>query len=198
MKKQSAEEIDTVSGATYSSKGLIEATQNALKEAAGDERILYRKSTASESTDTTEEKQAFLDAGRFHDLKDGICTGTADAFRGDVEVQVTVENQKVTDISILSYCDTEEYFFRAAPYVIGQMKEEQSLNIDALSGATYSSNGIIHATANALEIPEDEYAPRPGRDLAHKQKEHGHIVKHTIESQEQYEEKVKEYEDAQN
>ena len=37
MKKQSTEEIDTVSGATYSSKGLIEATQNALKEAAGDE-----------------------------------------------------------------------------------------------------------------------------------------------------------------
>ena len=106
-------------------------------------------------------------------------------------MQVTVENQKVTDISILSYCDTEEYFFRAAPYVIGQMKEEQSLNIDALSGATYSSNGIIHATANALEIPEDEYAPRPGRDLAHKQKEHGHIVKHTIESQEQYEEQLR-------
>lgn len=176
---------------------MIEATQNALKEAAGDENTV-QENTASESTDTTEEKQAFLDAGRFHDLKDGICTGTADAFRGDVEVQVTVENQKVTDISILSYCDTEEYFFRAAPYVIGQMKEEQSLNIDALSGATYSSNGIIHATANALEIPEDEYAPRPGRDLAHKQKEHGHIVKHMIESQEQYEEKVKEYEDAQN
>ena len=40
MKKQSAEEIDTVSGATYSSKGLIEATQNALKEAAGDENTV--------------------------------------------------------------------------------------------------------------------------------------------------------------
>ena len=92
---------------------MIEATQNALKEAAGDENTV-QENTASESTDTTEEKQAFLDAGRFHDLKDGICTGTADAFRGDVEVQVTVENQKVTDISILSYCDTEEYFFRAA------------------------------------------------------------------------------------
>ena len=197
MKKQSTEEIDTVSGATYSSKGLIEATQNALKEAAGDENTV-QENTASESTDTTEEKQAFLDAGRFHDLKDGIYTGTADAFRGDVEVQVTVENQKVTDISILSYCDTEEYFFRAAPYVIGQMKEEQSLNIDALSGATYSSNGIIHATANALEIPEDEYAPRPGRDLKNKQKDHGHIVQHTIENWEQYEEKVKEYEDVQN
>ena len=217
LEKQSAEEIDTVSGATYSSKGLIEAAQNALKEAdqektdepdentasisaAGDENSKNetQENTASESTDTTEEKQAFLDAGRFHDLKDGIYTGTADAFRGDVEVQVTVENQKVTDISILSYCDTEEYFFRAAPYVIEQMKEEQSLNIDALSGATYSSNGIIHATANALEIPEDEYAPRPGRDLKNKQKDHGHIVQHTIENREQYEEKVKEYEDVQN
>ena len=168
--------------------------------AAGDENSKNetQENTASESTDTTEEKQAFLDAGRFHDLKDGIYTGTADAFRGDVEVQVTVENQKVTDISILSYCDTEEYFFRAAPYVIEQMKEEQSLNIDALSGATYSSNGIIHATANALEIPEDEYAPRPGRDLKNKQKDHGHIVQHTIENREQYEEKVKEYEDVQN
>ena len=62
MKKQSAEEIDTVSGATYSSKGLIEATQNALKEAAGDENTV-QENTASESTDTTEEKQAFLDAG---------------------------------------------------------------------------------------------------------------------------------------
>mgnify|MGYP000196465215 CR=1 FL=1 len=195
--KQSAEEIDTVSGATYSSKGLIEATQNALKEAAGDENTV-QENTASESTDTTEEKQAFLDAGRFHDLKDGICTGTADAFRGDVEVQVTVgkpESDRHLHPFLLRH---RGILFPCSALRDRQMKEEQSLNIDALSGATYSSNGIIHATANALEIPEDEYAPRPGRDLAHKQKEHGHIVKHTIESQEQYEEKVKEYEDAQN
>ena len=61
-------------------------------------------------------------------------------------------------------------FFKAAPVVIEEMKEEQSLNIDAVSGATYSSNGIIHAVANALEIPEDQYAERPGRNLAAKKK----------------------------
>lgn len=110
-----------------------------------------------------------------------------------MEVQVTVEKQKVTDISILSYCDTEEYFFRAAPAVIEQMKAEQSLNVDAVSGATYSSNGVIHAVANALEIPEDQYAPRPGRNLTAKKKNHGHIVKHEITSQEEYEEKVEKY-----
>lgn len=178
-------DVDTVSGATYSSNGLIEAVNKAL----GNEEGEGKKPEQEES----EDKQSFIEAGRFQNLTDGIYTGSADAFRGDVEVQVTVEKQKVTDISILSYCDTEEYFFKAAPAVIEQMKAEQSLNVDAVSGATYSSNGVIHAVANALEIPEDQYAPRPGRNLTAKKKNHGHIVKHEITSQEEYEEKVEKY-----
>lgn len=178
-------DVDAVSGATYSSNGLIEAVNKALGNDEGE-----GKKTEQEES---EDKQSFIEAGRFQNLTDGIYTGSADAFRGDVEVQVTVEKQKVTDISILSYCDTEEYFFRAAPAVIEQMKAEQSLNVDAVSGATYSSNGVIHAVANALEIPEDQYAPRPGRNLTAKKKNHGHIVKHEITSQEEYEEKVEKY-----
>lgn len=178
-------DVDAVSGATYSSNGLIEAVNKALGNDEGE----GKKPEQEES----EDKQSFIEAGRFQNLTDGIYTGSADAFRGDVEVQVTVEKQKVTDISILSYCDTEEYFFRAAPTVIEQMKAEQSLNVDAVSGATYSSNGVIHAVANALEIPEDQYAPRPGRNLTAKKKNHGHIVKHEITSQEEYEEKVEKY-----
>ena len=178
-------DVDAVSGATYSSNGLIEAVNKALGNDEGE----GKKPEQEES----EDKQSFIEAGRFQNQTDGIYTGSADAFRGDVEVQVTVEKQKVTDISILSYCDTEEYFFRAAPAVIEQMKAEQSLNVDAVSGATYSSNGVIHAVANALEIPEDQYAPRPGRNLTAKKKNHGHIVKHEITSQEEYEEKVEKY-----
>ena len=178
-------DVDAVSGATYSSNGLIEAVNKALGNDEGE----GKKPEQEES----EDKQSFIEAGRFQNLTDGIYTGSADAFRGDVEVQVTVEKQKVTDISILSYCDTEEYFFRAAPAVIEQMKAEQSLNVDAVSGATYSSNGVIHAVANALEIPEDQYAPRPGRNQTAKKKNHGHIVKHEITSQEEYEEKVEKY-----
>lgn len=178
-------DVDAVSRATYSSNGLIEAVNKALGNDEGE----GKKPEQEES----EDKQSFIEAGRFQNLTDGIYTGSADAFRGDVEVQVTVEKQKVTDISILSYCDTEEYFFRAAPAVIEQMKAEQSLNVDAVSGATYSSNGVIHAVANALEIPEDQYAPRPGRNLTAKKKNHGHIVKHEITSQEEYEEKVEKY-----
>ena len=172
-------EIDTVSGATFSSKGVLDAVKNAMNQ----------KDDESEQ----EQKEEFLEAGRFRNLKDGVYTGSADAFRGDVEVQVTVENQKVKDIAILSYCDTEEYFFKAAPAVIEEIKMEQSLNVDAVSGATYSSNGIIQAVAIALEIPEDQYEPREGRNLKAKGKQHGHIVRHYISSQDEYEEKVNKY-----
>lgn len=172
-------EIDTVSGATCSSKGVLDAVKSALNQ----------KDDESEQ----EQKEEFLESGRFRNLKDGVYTGSADAFRGDVEVQVTVENQKVKDIAIISYCDTEEYFFKAAPAVIEEIKTEQSLNVDAVSGATYSSNGIIQAVANALEIPEDQYEPRVGRNLKAKGKQHGHIVKHYISSQDEYEEKVNKY-----
>ena len=178
IQMQSAE-IDSVSGATYSSEGVLEAIKSALDQKGGKPE--------------QEKKEEFLEAGRFRNLKDGVYTGSADAFRGDVEVQVTVENQKVNEISIISYCDTEEYFFRAAPVVIKEMKMEQSLNVDAVSGATYSSNGIIQAVANALEVPKDQYEQREGRNLKEKGKQHGHIVRHYISSQEEYEDKVKEY-----
>lgn len=172
-------EIDTVSGATFSSEGALDAVKCALNQ--NDDEL------------EQEQKDEFLEAGRFRNMKDGVYTGSADAFRGDVEVQVTVEDQKVKDIDILSYCDTEEYFFKAAPTVIEEIKTEQSLNVDAVSGATYSSNGIIQAVANALEVPEDQYEPREGRNLKAKGKQHGHIVRHYISSQDEYEDKVKKY-----
>ena len=80
---------DTVSGATYSSKGLIQAVQNALKEAG------ISETAENGSDDKAADKAEFISAGRFRNLVDGVYTGSADAFRGDVEVQVTVENQQV-------------------------------------------------------------------------------------------------------
>ena len=114
-------------------------------------------------------------------------------------VSVKVEQGAITGLTIENAEDDQTYLDRAKSGIFSEILEKQSAEeIDTVSGATYSSNGIIHATANALEIPEDEYAPRPGRDMKNKQKDHGHIVQHIIENWEQYEEKVKEYEDVQN
>ena len=77
-------------------------------------------------------------------------------------MQVTVAEDKITDITILSAEDEEEYLSRAK-WVIPAILEGQSPNVDAVSGATYSSTGILNAVklalAKAAIAPAEEAAP---------------------------------------
>ncbi len=82
--------------------------------------------------------------------EDGVYTGTGKGFRGDTEVQVTVEGGYITDITVLSYQDDSEFFHKAQAAVASAILSGQSLEVDAASGATYSSNSIIEAVADAL------------------------------------------------
>jgi len=65
-------------------------------------------------------------------------------------VQVTISNDVVTNVKILSYKDDKQFFNTAYPVVISEIMQAQSSSVDAVSGATYSSNGIISAVADAL------------------------------------------------
>ena len=125
--------------------------------------------------------------------KDGTYEGSGTGFGGTIRVRVTISGGKIAAIDILEASGETASYFASAQGVISRMIAGNTPNVDAVSGATYSSNGVIHAVANALEIPEDQYAPRPGRNLTAKKKNHGHIVKHEITSQEEYEEKVEKY-----
>ena len=64
-------------------------------------------------------------------------------------MQVTVAEDQITDITLLSAEDEEEYLSRAKQ-VIPAILEEQSPNVDAVSGATYSSTGILNAVKLVL------------------------------------------------
>ncbi|EWM54229.1 FMN-binding protein [Ruminococcus flavefaciens] len=81
-----------------------------------------------------------------------ICCSCAccSGFRGETKVTVTVENGEITDISIDSYKDDQQFFSRAENSVISEILGFQSVDVDAVSGATFSSNGIKEAVANAL------------------------------------------------
>lgn len=184
---QQSTDVDVVSGATKSCRGILTAVNDALgiTQTPGD--------AAEDPAQAEKERLERLEAGRLHDLADGQYTGSAEAFRGEVEVLVTVEGQRVTDISIVSYYDHEPYFFQAAPFVIDGIVAEQSLNVDVYTGATYSSNGIIKAVANALSLGEDAYSLAPEKPRAHKDKEQTHVMQKFIESPEQYEAKVEKY-----
>lgn len=82
-------------------------------------------------------------------LADGVYTGSGQGFKGTITVEVTVEGGAVTDITVVSHQDTPSYFDWALP-ILDQMQEEQSLEVDAVTGATYSSAGLLAAVQDAL------------------------------------------------
>lgn len=85
---------------------------------------------------------------------DGIYEGEADGYGGTVIVQVSIENDTLKELNIISAEKEDKAYFDAAIAVIDSILEKQSTDVDTVSGATFSSNGIIHATENALRKAE--------------------------------------------
>ena len=83
---------------------------------------------------------------------DGVYTGTGTGFRGETSVIVTVSGGKITDITVNSYQDDDRFFNSASYGVISSIISGQTTEVDTVSGATFSSNGIIEAVSNALGI----------------------------------------------
>ena len=152
--------VDVVSGATYSSKGILAAIQNALTG----ERV------DTQTASTTEKKPINKEQFKEPDgYKDGTYTGSARGFGGNVSVRVTIKNGKIANIAIISSANETPSYFAKAKAVISRIIKSQTPNVDTVSGATYSSNGIINATKVALkkaagdssssETPQQEEQP---------------------------------------
>ena len=197
ISSQSAE-VDAVSGATYSSKGLIEAAAKALEKAdLNNTSVLqYDNSIASEEPDNTENSAADGSSdpkGSLEHLEDGIYEGVGIGFRGEITVSVEVTEGKIEKVRIISYYDNEEYLFHAAPSVIEAVKEGRELQADAVTGATYSSNGLIRAIANALNIDENCFTILEERPRREKNKNMHHQILKYVESDEEYLELTEKY-----
>lgn len=132
--------VDVVSGATYSSKGLLEAVANAL---SGNQSI--SKVTAPKT---------ILEEEEYSDLADGAYTGSSTGFGGKIKAQVTIKEGKITDIKILEAAGEGATYLAKASGLIRSMKAAQNTNVDVVSGATYTSNGLIKAVRNALAKAE--------------------------------------------
>ena len=147
-------EVDAVSEATYTSRGILGAVQNALTgDVVNNPLPPQPKPAAPLVVEEFTAPSIYLD---------GIYTAEAMGFEGQITVQVTVAEDKITDITLLSAEDEEEYLSRAKQ-VIPAILEGQSPNVDAVSGATYSSTGILNAVklalAKAAVAPAEEAAP---------------------------------------
>lgn len=86
--------------------------------------------------------------------KDGTFTGTANGYSGPITVAVTISGDKITGISLVSYVDDEDYISDAKK-VITRIVASNSTDVSTVSGATYSSGGIIDAVEAALKSAEN-------------------------------------------
>ena len=121
----------------------INSSEKAV-EASGDK-------ASTNSSDASSDSQAIDEDSISGAYKDGECFGKASAYNGNVEVKVTISGGKITAIDIVKTKDDEEYFFDAQKKVIPEILEKQSTDVDAVAGATTSSEGICHAVEKALE-----------------------------------------------
>lgn len=82
---------------------------------------------------------------------DGTYQGSAQGFGGTVTVEVTIENGNIAGIEVVSADGEDAAYYNMAIDVLDSIIETQSADdIDVVSGATYTSNGIIGAAREAL------------------------------------------------
>lgn len=105
------------------------------------------KAPAAQETDSAQPS-----ASAHRTYADGVYTGTGNGYRGAIQVQVTVENGMISDVTVLSYADDRQYFSRAQSSLIDAILKAQGVEVSAVSGATFSSNGILEAVADALNV----------------------------------------------
>lgn len=141
-------DVDVVSGATYSSNGIIGAVKNAL---FGTESNNATAANAGNAAGSAPSVSKVSESGTW---KDGTYTGSGKGFGGTISVKVTVEDGKISAIDVTSASGETASYFSKAKGIIPKMISGQTTNVDAASGATYSSNGIITAVRNALSKAE--------------------------------------------
>ena len=147
--------VDTVSGATYSSVGIIEAVRDALRQAGVTEEV-------DETTNGKENETKPNDpSGKDDDIitgmipyKDGVYFGVGEGFSGDMTVAVVIQDKTIKAV-VITESEDDEAFLNRAKAVTEKILKKQSADIDVVSGATFSSNGIIEAVKDAL-VKADE------------------------------------------
>lgn len=82
--------------------------------------------------------------------RDGTFTGTGEGYYGPVTVSVTISQDVITAVAVNSYLDDDDYFGDAQAGVVPAILSRQSPEVSAVSGATYSSRGIMAAVRDAL------------------------------------------------
>lgn len=143
--------VDTVSGATYSSVGIIQAVRDALSQAAVNGTSDTSQNNNNNNSSSDDNNSTVTGTVPY---KEGIYYGTADGYSGDVSVAVVIQEKTIKAILITESSDDEAFFNRAMDVVKKVIRTQKTDDVDTVSGATYSSKGLLNAIKNALKQAE--------------------------------------------
>ena len=142
LEKQNTEMLSALEEAAKNQEAAIAQAKSDAKDNAAKED--------AEETDTEEESD---DSENVY--KDGTYTGSAQGFGGAITVQVTLANDEITDIQVTSAPGEDSAYLSQGEGVISSIISAQSTDVDTVSGATFSSTGIINAVVDALGKAEN-------------------------------------------
>lgn len=165
-----AEEITALTDRVAALESQQEEMLTALQDAAAAQEEAQAKAAAAAEADAEEEESSSdADASDSEDAdsegsdsedgdyyyKDGTYTGDAQGYGGNIQVQITLKADELTDIQILSASGEDSAYLSQAESVISSILSAQSTDVDTVSGATFSSTGIINAVIDALGKAEN-------------------------------------------
>lgn len=90
-------------------------------------------------------------SGSMDTWQDGTYEGEAEGFGGIIRVSVDILNGRISEVSIMSSDGETPEYMNNARRLLQEICEKQTTHIDVVSGATFSSNGILNAVKNALD-----------------------------------------------
>ena len=152
LEKQQEEIFSAIEEA---SKAQEEAKKKA-EEAEAEARTQEDAKKDAETTDATEGADEAAESEENLAYKNGTYTGDGQGFGGNIQVQVTLENDTITDIQVVSAPGEDSAYLSQGQGVISTILASQSTDVDAISGATFSSTGIINAVNDALGKAENQ------------------------------------------
>lgn len=150
--------IEEAAKAQEEAKKKAEEEAKNKKDSAAKEEADAADKAAENQADADSEADSSDEAEESEDLayKNGTYTGDGQGFGGNIQVQVTLENDTITDIQVVSAPGEDSAYLSQGQGVISTILAAQSTDVDTISGATFSSTGIINAVNDALGKAENQ------------------------------------------
>ncbi len=148
--KQSVEGIDNVSGATLSCNAIKDAVKDCISQQKGLGKIGTVGMTGSGGKSKTTLYEGKNLSEYLRRLDNGTYEGSAQGYRASVNVKVSVKDNRIDAVTIGQNSEDKSYLDMVTPILPKFQGKDSTKGMDAVSGATFTRNGVVRAVDNAV------------------------------------------------